>query len=261
MDTNILISIVTVCFNSSQTIKRTIESVLSQSYDNIEYILVDGLSTDETVNLIESYKSRFINRGIVFKFISEPDNGIYDAMNKGIKMAEGVLVGVINSDDWYEKDALERVSRAFKEKPDYDVYHGLIRYVDSNTEYIIGHHSSFLDEGMIEHPGCFVKKGLFNKIGFFDLKYSSAADYEWMLRARKNGASFVQVPFLLSNFRLGGVSGSINAYREDLRIKRDYRLIGVWDMIFLSLLYYLIDIKRFTKNILKKRTIIPIRTN
>ena len=106
---NPLISIITVCFNSSKTIRQTIESVLNQTYTNIEYILVDGKSTDNTVAIIEEYAPQFTAKGIVYRWVSEPDAGIYDAMNKGIKLATGEWIGIINSDDWYELDACENM--------------------------------------------------------------------------------------------------------------------------------------------------------
>ncbi|WP_418965060.1 glycosyltransferase, partial [Cetobacterium sp.] len=106
---DILVSIVTVAYNSSKTIEKTIESVLNQSYKNIEYIIVDGESKDNTLEIIKKFQKNFENRGIKYKFISEKDNGIYDAMNKGISMCQGELVGMINSDDWYELDAVQNI--------------------------------------------------------------------------------------------------------------------------------------------------------
>jgi len=102
-----LISIITVCFNSENTIKDTIESVLNQTYKNIEYLIIDGKSSDETLNIIKSFEEKFNNSKITFKWISEADKGIYDAMNKGLKMANGELIGILNSDDWYELETVK----------------------------------------------------------------------------------------------------------------------------------------------------------
>ena len=106
---NPLISIITVCFNSAKTIRQTIESMLNQTYTNIEYILVDGKSTDNTVAIIEEYAPQFAAKGIVYRWISEPDGGIYDAINKGIKFATGEWINIQGSDDWLELDACEQI--------------------------------------------------------------------------------------------------------------------------------------------------------
>ena len=103
----LLVSIITVSFNGEDTIARTIESVLGQTYQNIEYILIDGASTDRTVEIAESFRPRFEEKNMPFTVISEPDKGMYDALNKGTRAAHGELVGQINSDDWYEPDAVE----------------------------------------------------------------------------------------------------------------------------------------------------------
>ena len=129
------VSIITVCRNSEKTIAQTIESVLNQSYDHVEYILIDGNSTDHTVDVIHSYEERFLQKGYSYFYQSEPDEGIYDAMNKGIKMASGQLVGLINSDDWYEPTAIEHAVRYYQETP-YDLFYADLR--------IVGEHGSFI---------------------------------------------------------------------------------------------------------------------
>jgi glycosyltransferase involved in cell wall biosynthesis len=101
------ISIITVNYNGAETLKKAIESVLEQTYDNVEYIIIDGKSDDNSIKIIASYQDLFRKKGYIYKYISEKDNGIYDAMNKGLKIATGDIIGILNSDDWYEVDALE----------------------------------------------------------------------------------------------------------------------------------------------------------
>ena len=110
------ISIITIAYNSEKTISRTIESVYNQTYQPYEYIIVDGLSKDSTVEVAKQYEQKFKEKGIIYRIISERDKGLYDAMNKGITMAEGELIGMINSDDWYEPDALKEVNEVYEKE-------------------------------------------------------------------------------------------------------------------------------------------------
>src|SRR5690606_12044873 len=178
-----LVSIITVSFNSSETIENTILGTLNQTYDNLEYIIVDGASSDKTLDIIKKYEGSFKEKNIFYKYISEPDKGIYDAMNKGIRMCSGELIGIINSDDWYEANAVENIVVTYLDNKDVDIFHGLLRYIsyDGQLDSISGHHSRLLHRTMIEHPTCFVKSECYLRIGLFDSNYRSAADYEWML--------------------------------------------------------------------------------
>jgi glycosyltransferase involved in cell wall biosynthesis len=216
-----LVSVITITYNSVMTLQQTIESVISQSYTNIEYIIIDGCSTDGSVGIIENYKDKLTY------WISEKDNGIYDAMNKGLSKAKGDLISILNSDDWYEPDAIEKVINACIFNRDVDVFHGLLRFIDNkgNPDLITGHYESFLDRGMIEHPTCFIKSSLYQKVGKFNNMYKSAADYDWMLRAKAAGAQFFLIPQIITNFRRGGVSDSQKGFQEELSIKRSYGLI------------------------------------
>lgn len=200
------VSIITVCYNSAKTIRDTIESVLNQTYENIEYMIIDGASQDETLDIACSYISKFQGR---LKVISEPDKGIYDAMNKGILMCTGDIVGIINSDDWYEQDAVEKVCNTFSDIADVSIVYGGIRYIRNKMEDSIHFYShNFLRERMISHPSCFVLKAVYDNIGLFDCKYKIVADYDLMLRAMEKGLKFYGIYDVLSNFRLGGTSNS-----------------------------------------------------
>lgn len=225
---NPLISILTVSYNSEKTIGKTIQSVLDQTYNHIEYIIIDGASTDSTLDIIKKSESQFIERNITYKYISEPDKGIYQAMNKGIACCNGDLIGIINSDDWYETNAVQEIAFAYSQNKDYDIFHGVLMVFDENNspKHIIGHYSQFLSEGMIEHPTCFVKRNCYHTIGDFDTSYRSAADYEWMLRARAAGLKFLFTNRLIANFRLGGISESKSGFLEDFDIKKKYGLLS-----------------------------------
>lgn len=219
-----LFSIITVCFNSEKTIERTIKSVLEQSCQDYEYILVDGASSDRTLEIIHKYKPLFQGR---MKLISEPDKGIYDAMNKGIQAASGELIGIINSDDYYEKDALEKIARAYSGY-DYTIIYGMLRTILNGKEvavYIKNH--EFLEKDMIAHPSCFVTKKIYNRFGGYSLQYPYSADYEFMLRIkRQKEVRFTPIYSIISNFSLDGASGSVKAYRDTLKLQHEYRLIG-----------------------------------
>lgn len=223
-----LVSIITVSYNSAKTIENTIQSTLNQTYDNIEYIIIDGASTDGTLAIIKGYEALFDEKNIAFKYISEPDKGIYDAMNKGIRMCSGELIGIINSDDWYESNAVEDVVLTYLNNRDVDVFHGLLRYIsyDGYPDSILGHHSRLLHQTMIEHPTCFVKSDCYLEIGLFDSNYRSAGDYEWMLRAKKAGRKFLFLNRLIANFRRGGMSESYISGTEILNIQRSYGILS-----------------------------------
>ncbi|MDD6070718.1 MAG: glycosyltransferase family 2 protein [Clostridiales bacterium] len=219
-----LFSIITVCLNSEKTIERTIKSVLEQSCQDYEYILVDGESTDHTLDIIHRYEPLFGGR---MKVISEPDQGIYDAMNKGIRSASGELIGIVNSDDFYEKDALEKIAKAYKGY-DYSILYGMLRTISDGKEvmvYIKNH--EFLKEDMITHPTCFVTRKIYERFGGYSLKYPYSADYEFMLRMKQEKeVRFTEIYSIISNFSLDGVSGGTKAYRDTLRLQHEYGLIG-----------------------------------
>jgi len=201
-----LVSIITVVLNRKDTIEFAIKSVLSQTYSNIEYIIVDGGSTDGTVDVIKKYNK------YILKWISEPDNGIYDAMNKGIKMARGQIIGILNSDDVYaDNKVIEVVVKAIEENNADCCWSDLV-YVDrENTDKIIRYwkSSEFKEEKlkrgwMPPHPTFFVKKWVYEKYGYFNLDFPIAADYELMLRLlEKYKIRSCYIPKVLVNTRHG----------------------------------------------------------
>ncbi len=217
------VSIITVCYNSEKTIQRTIESVLNQTYEDIEYILVDGKSSDGTVAMIQKYEPLFRGR---MKWVSEPDQGIYFAMNKGILMATGQLIGIINSDDYYEKDAVMQMIAAMTHEK-YQILYGYLRTIKDGEEYTVSIRShKALREGMIAHPSCFVTRAVYTELGMYDTKYISAADYDFMLRMSENSeVHFHPVYHIIANFTLGGMCSTVKAYLDLLKLKCDHGLI------------------------------------
>ena len=133
-----LVSVITICYNSEAVIRKTIESVLAQTWPEIEYLIIDGASKDNTVAVAREYEERFAARGISYQIFSEPDKGIYDAMNKGIRKASGELIGLINSGDWYEPDAVETAAQAY-EREHYDLFYADINLVRENGSILVKH--------------------------------------------------------------------------------------------------------------------------
>lgn len=203
-----LVSVITVVFNGAKTIEQTIQSVLNQTYKNIEYIIVDGASTDGTQTVIEKYKD------FIAYFVSEKDHGIYDAMNKGIKKAKGEIIGIINSDDWYELDAVEHIVNAFMTLPDINIVFGDMNLVDDNGNRKKHNQVPFSHlyyEMSVSHPATFIKKYLYEKYGLFDDSYQIAADFELMNRFYNNRLKFAHIEKVIANFRLDGISNTKNS--------------------------------------------------
>ena len=205
------VSIITVVFNGKKTLGSCIDSVLSQDYKFIEYIIIDGNSTDGTKELVESYGNK------IHKFISEPDKGIYDAMNKGIELATGDVIGVLNADDFYAYNSvISNIVDAMTVSGANGSY-GDLEYVDATIDFKVTRKwisgkvkaDSFLNGWMPPHPTFFLQKIFYEKYGNFRLDLGSAADYELMLRMiQKVGIKLAYVPKVLVKMRVGGVSNS-----------------------------------------------------
>jgi glycosyltransferase involved in cell wall biosynthesis len=204
------VSIITVVYNNEMTINEAIISVLSQSYSNIEYLIIDGNSSDKTVQIINNHK------GKLGYFISEKDAGIYDAMNKGIKAATGDVVGILNSDDlYYDHTVIETVMSQFLLNPSLDIIYGDLVYVKSDDiDKVIrnwksnSYYNNFFDNGNVPpHPSLFVKKSVYEEAGLFNLDFKLAADYEFMLRVfKKNNFKSKYINKVIVKMRLGGAT-------------------------------------------------------
>lgn len=223
---NFLVTIVTVSFNSSKTIETTLESVLNQSYRSIQYIIKDGGSTDGTVAILEKYVPKFKKVGIDFAYESSPDQGIYDAMNKGIQRANGSLVGILNSDDWYEQDTVSKVVDFHFKKPEVDIIYGIVREILDDQEFGFRFiNDTYLHLETINHPGTFIKKESYSKLGLYSLDYKFVSDYDFFLRAKKNGLIFHPIYSVLCNFRLGGATAKVASQHERTRLLMNYGIL------------------------------------
>lgn len=204
------VSLITVSYNSEKTIRDTIESVLIQDYENIEYIIIDGGSTDSTLGIVNSYKDK------IQVVVSEPDKGIYDAMNKGVNISTGEIIGVINSDDFYpNREVISVVVNQFSNNPSSELLLGAIDFVkDSDLNKSVRKYTSkyFIPQLMRfgimpPHPAAFVKNSAYSKVGGYKLGYKIAADYDLLLRMLLvNRLPFTKLDQVCVRMRLGGVS-------------------------------------------------------
>ena len=223
MELDIMVSIVTVCFNSEKTIRDTIESVLHQTYSNIEYLIIDGKSTDETVAIAESYRSAFLEKGMKYLVVSEPDRGIYDAMNKGTRRACGQFVGILNSDDWYEANTVERVVDTYR-KTGFDLFYADIRLIKPNGEAIIKHarYRKYATSRDWNHPTTFVKREIYDRFEYqCKVVYD---DWDFILKVRNAGYKIVVINEVLANFRMGGASNEGGIGRALKKVSERYRI-------------------------------------
>lgn len=210
------VSIITVVFNNNLTIREAINSILSQTHNDIEYIIVDGGSTDGTLEIINEFKDR------IAIIISEADKGIYDAMNKGLKIASGEIVGILNSDDiYFNNSIISLVVKEFVNNKNLDILYGDLVYVTQNdTNKIVrrwiscGYYSRYFENGNVPpHPSLFLKKHVYIEVGYFNLKYRLASDYEFMLRLfKKHSFTSKYINKYLVKMRLGGATN--NSYKN-----------------------------------------------
>lgn len=213
------VSIVTVAYNSEMTIGRTIESVLNQTYCNLEYFIIDGESTDKTVAIAQGYSKYFSEKGIEYHIISEKDNGIYDAMNKGICMASGDLIGIINSDDWYEPRAVQCAVENY-DKQKYDLFYADLRVVGEKGNFIKkSKDSNIVTSRHWNHPTTFITKDIYKKYQYKNENIHD--DWDLILRLKKAGARVCVDNVVLANFSRNGVSHekSIGKALKRARIK------------------------------------------
>ncbi len=248
------ISIITTTYNSGKTIADTLKSVLAQTYKNIDYWIVDGCSTDNTLDIIHEYEPLFEGR---LHYISEPDKGLYDAMNKGIERCTGDVVGILNSDDFYTSpDVLARVADEFARCKDIDAVYGDVHFVrEEDLNRCVRYYSSkrfaprYLRFGfMPAHPSFYVKRSVYQEAGGYALDYKIASDYDMMVRLfhkHKIRANYIAMDFV--TMRTGGVSNAnmksrLLTTREDVKACRRY---GLYSNLFFVSLKYLYKIFEF----------------
>lgn len=242
------LSLITVTYNSGATLAYTIESVLSQTYPDIEYIIVDGSSKDNTVTIIKEYEPQFKGR---IKWISEPDKGLYDAMNKGIRMATGDIIGILNSDDFFtNQNVLQKVVDTFNEDASLDAVYGDVHFVHpEDLERCVRYYSSRIFNRklmklgfMPAHPSFYVRKECFEKYGIYKTDYKIAADFEFLLRViYKNKIKTKYLPIDMVTMRTGGASTSgLESHKRIMKEHlRAFHENDVYTNVFLLSLRYI----------------------
>jgi len=244
------ISIITVCFNSAATIGTAIQSVLDQDYDNIEYIIIDGKSTDNTLEVIESFGSG------VSKVISEKDKGIYDAINKGIEAATGDFVGLLHSDDFFaDSHVISKIAAGLKASQADAVYSDLVYVAKEQPDKVIRNwksgtyeHGMFFQGWMPPHPTFYVRRSLYHELGMYNLNFSISADYELMLRfIHKHQIKVHYIPEVLLKMRVGGKSNvSIkNRIQANLEDRRAWKINGLKAGMLTAIMKPLSKLKQF----------------
>lgn len=247
------ISVVTVCYNSAATIEHALKSVTGQDYQELEYIIVDGKSKDNTLQVIDRYRDR------IATVISEKDKGIYDAINKGIQAATGDVVGLLHSDDFLaHPEVLTNIASTFAKNPEAKAIYSDLQYVDKDDpekvirNWISGDYQKgdFLKGWMPPHPTFYARKELFDQLGYYNLSFSISADYELMLRfIHKNAVPVAYLPQVLVKMRVGGKSNvsltnRLQANRED---SQAWKVNGLRPGILTRFLKPLSKLKQFRK--------------
>ncbi len=253
------ITIITATYNSAATVRDTLESVLRQTYHDIDYVVIDGGSKDGTVDIVREYVPKFLGR---LRYVTEPDKGIYDAMNKGIRMAKGDVVGLLNSDDFYSADdVLETVNRTFAEHPGTDAVYADVRYVDEkDTSETVRYYSSRVFRRwlmrlgfMPAHPTLYCRKEVYERFKlpngeYFNTTYKIAADFENLLRMIFVG--HIKTRYIRREFvtmRTGGASSSGSSSHKQINEdhRRAFRENGVysnWGLLGLRYVYKLMEL-------------------
>ncbi len=214
-----LVSVVTVCLNSERHLEQTIQSVINQTYDNIEHIIIDGGSTDGTLDIVRKYQE------CIACWVSEPDKGIYDAMNKGIARAKGELVGILNSDDYYQSEAVEIIVKEFLKDDEAGVFSGELLFLIDGSKSKTQWRRRMFGLGTfgqeIVHPAMFVKKEVYQQFKY-DLRYRIEADVDFVYKLYFHKIKLHACPDLIATFRVGGISKSYRSLVEGFMIRHKY---------------------------------------
>jgi glycosyltransferase involved in cell wall biosynthesis len=251
-----LVSIVTVVFNEVKHLEQAIESVIYQTYDNIEYIVIDAGSEDGTLDIIKKYENQ------IDYWVSESDKGIYDGMNKGISLTTGELIGILNSNDWYEKNSINKVITEYKKTPTPSIFYGDIKKYTAHGRLIriipsLYPKVSFIYGCSVAHPSCFTDIRVYQKIGLFDFSFDITADYEFFLRAWKARINFCHINEVLTNFRSGGISSNfIGSAIQSHKARLSNNINWVQSFASLIRLFFI----HYTKELLKLFGLTNIRS-
>lgn len=224
------VSIITACYNSEKTISKTIKSVINQSYENIEYIIVDGSSNDGTLKIINDFKKK---SDLKFIIISENDLGIYDALNKGIKLSKGEIIGFLHSDDFLANtNVISEIVKSFSKNEVDGIYGDLVYVYKNNVKKILRYwksknfkNSLLINGWMPPHPTLYLRKSVYKKHGFFNLHYKISSDYDFIIRIFKDEVlKFKYIPMVITKMRYGGISNGnlINIFHK---IKEDFIIL------------------------------------
>jgi len=247
------ISIITVCFNSVKTIEKTILSVINQNYENYEYIIIDGQSTDGTKEIIKKYQSK------IDKFITEPDNGIYEAINKGIKLADGKIISILHSNDvYFDNFVLKKVTSHFVDDDNLDIAIGdvNIKKKFSSSEILRFYSSKYFKPWMLRfgisppHPGSFIKKSNYEKHGYYDILYKIASDFDLYVRyILKEKLKYKITNECYVIMRAGGLSNSgIKSHIDSTKeILKSLKKSSIYSNIFLVLLRFPFKLIQYIK--------------
>ena len=229
-DNKPLISIITVVFNAKDYLEETILSVIKQSYDNVEYIIIDWGNSDGSFDIIKKYDDR------IDYWVSEKDDGIYDAMNKGISLSCGDIIGIVNADDYYAKDTLSNVKKEFEQ--DIDVLYSDFNFLDNDKFLTKRANHNLLNITMsVFHPYVFIKKKIYKNYGYFDSSLKISADYKLLYYLYQRKLKFKKVDYLLTVMRVGGVSTkSMLAIDETFKIQKNNSLLLAYFLKYLRLL-------------------------
>jgi glycosyltransferase involved in cell wall biosynthesis len=240
------ISIITVVFNSEKTFAKTINSILNQSKPVYEYIIIDGNSTDTTLEIANSFIPLFKKKGIIYKIFSEQDHGIYDAMNKGILKVTGDWIGIINADDFYEIKTIALIQNFLKNETQTELIHGNINIIKNNSSSI---HKPDIDLKIlynsmsIYHPSIFIKKTIYDTHGLYSLDYKLSSDWELVLRFYDKNVKFQYLNKTLANFTNGGIGSGFRFIHLTERIKIRHKYFNLTSLLydlkdFIILIYF-----------------------
>ncbi|MCJ7547018.1 MAG: glycosyltransferase [Deltaproteobacteria bacterium] len=244
-----LITVVTVVKNGEAFLEETIISVLEQSYKNVEYIVIDGGSTDGTIDIIKKYEDR------IDYWVSEPDTGIYDAMNKGIRKASGELINLLNADDYLEPDAVESIAEKYRDMDEHGILYGNAYYIDEAYS-VKSEYYSFLRPwiGMtVNHQSMFVHRCIYDRIGLYDTAYKLCGDYDFFLRCVENRVNFNKIDRFLVNCRNRGANiiySRISKREASVITRRHFGYISLKRVFFLVYNFIWVPVKFGTRTFL-----------